>query len=148
MRQLILAPHPPADAYLVLQREAAHKYLGGSLMSILLQTRFTASVVHEFSRHDFVPQPGVDVVLFRLVLRSKPLVSARDLPLFFDFVAYTYPRRKTGKLTIHDWLAMSRVKSQPRMRGSLAKWLHEQSQIPKSHRTRRDPDWRSYLVDK
>jgi 23S rRNA (adenine-N6)-dimethyltransferase len=87
------APLPPDDAYLVMQREAAEKFLGvprSSLYSILLQPCFEPTIVHRFRRSDFMPAPRVDVVMLRLRKRGPPLIAHTEISLFRDFVTYCF----------------------------------------------------------
>jgi 23S rRNA (adenine-N6)-dimethyltransferase len=86
-------PYPPEDTYLAVQREAAQRFAGDpleTLASVRLKPWFEPSVVHRFARRDFVPEPGVDVVLLRLRKRGPPLVPNEDAALFRDFVAHGF----------------------------------------------------------
>ena len=89
VRKLTTAPMPPRDAYLVLQREAAQRYLGRprqTLAALLLAPWFSVRIVHRFARADFVPPPMVDVVLIRMHKRGPPLVTANDAQAYRNFV--------------------------------------------------------------
>ena len=91
--RLTAEEHPVDEAYLTMQREAAHMYLGTpgeSLRSILLKPWFELEIVHRFRRSDFVPSPRVDVVMLRLRKRGPPLVNTADRQLFRDFVVYMF----------------------------------------------------------
>src|SRR5687767_4239890 len=84
---------PPIDAYLAVQREAAARFMGTpqeTLVGVLLKPWFEPTVVYRFRAADFVPRPGVAVVLLRLRRREVPLVSPSDASLFGDFVAYVF----------------------------------------------------------
>jgi 23S rRNA (adenine-N6)-dimethyltransferase len=90
---LTQAPVPPDDAYLIMQREAAEKFLGEpreSLYGILLKPRFELELIHRFRRSDFVPAPRVDVVMLRLRKRGPPLLTRNEMALFRDFVVYSF----------------------------------------------------------
>ncbi len=68
---------PPADCYLVVQREAADRFMGrptGTLAAIRIAPWFEASIAHRFRRSDFRPAPAVESVLLRLERRPAPLV--------------------------------------------------------------------------
>jgi 23S rRNA (adenine-N6)-dimethyltransferase len=70
---------PPADSYLVVQREAAERFAGrpvGTLAATRIAPWFEVSIVHRFRRSDFRPAPAVDSVLLRLEQRIQPLVPA------------------------------------------------------------------------
>jgi 23S rRNA (adenine-N6)-dimethyltransferase len=84
---------PPIDAYLAVQREAADRFLGiprQTLVAVLLRPWFELTVVHRFRPTDFVPRPGVEVVLLRLRRRPVPLVAPADAALFADFTTYVF----------------------------------------------------------
>jgi 23S rRNA (adenine-N6)-dimethyltransferase len=84
---------PPVDAYLAVQREAADRFLGiprQTLFAILIQPWFEPTVVHRFRPTDFVPRPGVEVVLLRMQRRPVPLVAPSDAALFGDFTTYVF----------------------------------------------------------
>jgi len=91
--KLTTAASAPDDAYLVMQREAAGKFLGKpeeSLYAVLMKPWFETEVVHNFRRGDFVPAPRVDVVMLRLRKRGPPLIKRSDIQLYRDFVVYGF----------------------------------------------------------
>src|SRR5215469_8320014 len=95
--KLTTAPCPPDDAYLVVQKEAADKFLGKpreSLYAVLLKPWFELDVVHRFRRSDFLPAPRVDVVMLRLRKRGPPLIIGSERRLFRDFVVYGFTARQ------------------------------------------------------
>lgn len=84
---------PPEDAWLVMQREAAQRFLGepgGTLVSALLYPWFAGQVRYHFRRSDFVPQPGVDVVLLQLSQRPESLISLEGRDAYRDLVTFAY----------------------------------------------------------
>jgi 23S rRNA (adenine-N6)-dimethyltransferase len=86
-------PNPPTDAYLVVQEEAAHKFMGipkETLYALMLKPWFKLSILHRFDRQDFVPVPGVDSVLLRIQPRLKPLLSPSTQNAYRDFVAHCF----------------------------------------------------------
>jgi 23S rRNA (adenine-N6)-dimethyltransferase len=91
--KLTTAEHPPEDAYLTMQKEAAEMFLGKpreSLRTILLKPWFEMTIVHNFKRRDFIPAPRVDVVMLRLRKRGPPLVHSADRQHFRDFVTHIF----------------------------------------------------------
>lgn len=95
--KLTSAPCPPEDAYLSMQVEAARKFLGQpreTLYAVLLKPWFEIAIVHRFRRHDFMPEPRVDVVMLRLRKRGPPLISHNDRQIFRDFVVYSFTARR------------------------------------------------------
>jgi 16S rRNA A1518/A1519 N6-dimethyltransferase RsmA/KsgA/DIM1 with predicted DNA glycosylase/AP lyase activity len=93
MRRLTNAPVPPRDAWLVLQREAAERYLGSpqqTLAALRIAPWFSVEVLHRFRKSDFAPRPAVDVVFVRVHKRGPPRVPERDARLYRDFVAAVF----------------------------------------------------------
>jgi 23S rRNA (adenine-N6)-dimethyltransferase len=87
--RLTTAAAPPEEAHLVVQSEAAERYVGvprQTLAALLLQPWFETAVVHRFRRRDFAPAPNVDAVLLRLRKRGPPLVDEAERQLYRDFV--------------------------------------------------------------
>ncbi len=94
--------HPVDEAYLTMQQDAAHMYLGRpgeSLRSILLKPWFELEIVHRFRRTDFLPSPRVDVVMLRLRKRGPPLVSRADRQSFRDFAVYMFTHWQPNHIT-------------------------------------------------
>jgi 23S rRNA (adenine-N6)-dimethyltransferase len=91
--RLVTAPAPPEDACLVVQREAADRFIGRpaeTLFALRLKPWFAPGVLHRFRRSDFVPAPGVDAVLLRLRKRGPPLVRPEEARLYRDFVVAVF----------------------------------------------------------
>lgn len=94
--KLTTAPVPPENAFLIMQAEAAERYVGDprvSLLAVLLKPAFTLRIAHRFRRTDFTPVPHVDVVMLRLRKRGPPLVAPGDLALYRDFVTFCFTAR-------------------------------------------------------
>lgn len=101
INRLTQARNPPEDAYLVVQRQAAERFVGRpttTLVSALLAPRFEASVVHRFHRTDFTPIPRVEVVLLRLRKRGPPLLAPSDARAYRDFVVHVFAGRNSSLL--------------------------------------------------
>ena len=139
--RLASAPTPPSDSYLVVQREAAGRFLGlprgraESLTSVLLKPWFEPTVIHDFQRTDFTPAPGVDVVVLRLRKRGPPLVAAAEAQRYRDFVTAcfaawqpTVGRAMAGFL---DHEQRRRLSTALPARSSLARtWASRPSEVP------------------
>lgn len=96
IRRLMFNSSSPLDTYLIMQKEAAKKFIGkpfakrNSMQSVLIKSRFESSIFHEFNRSDFFPVPNVDIVMVRFKKQETPRVEAADQELFNDFVAYLF----------------------------------------------------------
>lgn len=104
--QLTSRASAPEDAFLIVQSEAAARFLGQpkeSLAALLIKPWFEPTIVHRFRRHDFIPAPRVDVVMLRLRKRGPPLVAAHQTRQYRDFVTAVCT---SWQPTIHASLAM------------------------------------------
>lgn len=96
VKKLVFSDNPPTDSYLILQKEAAKKFLGSimgvknSLISVLIQVNFELSLFHEFSKEDFIPRPMVDIVMVKILKRENTLLSSSDKGFFYDFVTFGF----------------------------------------------------------
>lgn len=124
IKKLTFSANPPADMYLIVQKEAAKKFLGevlkvnNSLVSVLIQVGFEVSLFYEFSRNDFIPRPMVDIVMIRLLKRDNPLVDKEKLDSYYDFITYAFsqfaPNISTGLRKILKPQEISNVSKQNR----------------------------------
>lgn len=93
VRKLTSALVPPRDTYLVLQREAAERYLGSprqTLAALQIAPWFSIDLVHRFAKTDFLPAPRVNVVLMRVRKRGPPLVPAAEAQLYRDLIVAVF----------------------------------------------------------
>lgn len=110
MRRLQQLPNPPADTWLVLQEEAAHKWCGlghETLASLLLKLRFEVDVVLALRRRDFAPRPAVNSVVVHLRLRPRPVLVGPDARRFEALVrrAFTGPESVHAReISFDDWI--------------------------------------------
>ena len=93
VQKLTGAPRPPEDTYLIVQQEAAWRYLGTpreTLSSVLLKADFVPSITYRFRREDFHPHPGVEVVMLRLLRREADPLPSGMRQVYRDFVTYGF----------------------------------------------------------
>jgi len=91
--KLTSSPRSPITTHLVVQTEAACKFMGvprESLYAVLLKPWFRVGITHSFDRWDFSPAPCVDSVLLRIDKREKPLLVPLAQTLYRDFVVYCF----------------------------------------------------------
>lgn len=132
----LLASDTLTEAYLVVQKETAQKFMAGSLQAVLAYPWWEMSIIYKFKRSDFRPVPRVDSVLLRITKRKVSLVANKTI--YQDFVAYYFGRKKN-----FEW---SDYTDSPKIYGAYAKLLREQNLIPKIHRTRKDKKWKRFSV--
>jgi 23S rRNA (adenine-N6)-dimethyltransferase len=100
IKKLTQAPKPPDDAFLIVQNEAAKKFIGkphdskNSQMAILLRPWFELEISHKFNRDDFSPKPQVETVLLKINKRKNPLIKDEAKSQYQDFIVYTFNQFK------------------------------------------------------
>lgn len=89
MRWLLSLRHPPACAWLILERDAALHWAGAgssSIASVLAAVDWRIEVSMAIRRSEFAPRPSVDAALLHLRRRTTPLVTATERAAFERFV--------------------------------------------------------------
>lgn len=118
IKKLTLENNAPENSYLIVQKEAAKKFMGkpldnkNSQIAVILNPWFEFRIRHEFKTSDFFPRPNVDIVLLEIKKRGKPLVDARYKNKYEDFITYGFNQFKPnitqglseilGKQSIND----------------------------------------------
>jgi len=89
VRKLIDAENAPEDCYLVVMRDLAERLSGlphHNQFSLKHQPWFEFSLVHRFRRADFVPQPRVESVLWRIKKREQVLLPEDEKARYHRFI--------------------------------------------------------------
>lgn len=96
IKKLVFTDTPPEIAYLVIQKDAAKKFIGkpydgnNSLLSILIKAKFDLSIFHEFNKADFFPKPMVDTVMLCILKQAEPHIKNTEMQTFYDFVTFGF----------------------------------------------------------
>lgn len=93
VKKLLFAQNPPQIAYLIMQHEAALKYIAPNqpnLISTLLAPDWLISIQHHFQPTNFFPRPNVEIVLLRAQLRKVSFLNHTNRSRYYDFITYAY----------------------------------------------------------
>jgi 23S rRNA (adenine-N6)-dimethyltransferase len=93
VRKLAFASNPPEDAYLIVQKEAAQKFVGApktTQFSLLIKPWFRLRISRSLKRTDFSPVPNVDTALLQIAKRECPLVQPTDKAIYERFVKHGF----------------------------------------------------------
>ena len=147
IKKLLFSNNPPDSCNLIVQKEAAEKFIvnqrKNSMLSILFYPWFEIKISHTFKRTDFNPIPNVDLCLLQITKRSIPLIPNDDLGKYRDFVVFKYNKcRGVIEWQLPQWLTT--YTKDVHCRGSFLKWQKEQSKLEKIHRTRTDRNWMKF----
>ncbi|KPL08344.1 hypothetical protein AMJ86_00900 [bacterium SM23_57] len=97
IRKIVYAPNPPVEAYIILQKEAAEKFIGApktTQFSVLAQPWFRLKIIRSFKKTDFSPTPDVDVVMLHIEKRIPALVSPIDMSIYKRFIKCGFGARR------------------------------------------------------
>lgn len=89
-----------SEAYLIIQKEAAQKYVGmphseSSLISNILKVRYRVEILKEISKNNFTPRPKFDAVFLTLRKRNENIFNNYVVEIKFrDFMSYLFSRSK------------------------------------------------------
>jgi len=118
IRKIVYAKNPPGEAYLIVQKDAAEKFIGvpkTTQFSVLVKPWFRLKIIWSFKRTDFLPAPNVDVVMLHIEKRTPALVSQTDIPIYKRFIKCGFnARRKNLKsnykniFSHNQWRRLSR----------------------------------------
>lgn len=78
IRKLLDSRNPPEDAYLVVDKRLALRLSGfphENRFSLKHKPWFDFSVYHNFKKSDFIPQPNIDSVVWRITEKDQPLLA-------------------------------------------------------------------------
>ncbi|WP_202710339.1 23S ribosomal RNA methyltransferase Erm [Sporosalibacterium faouarense] len=97
LSKIFSAGNPPAEAYLIIQKEAAQKYAGfpyscECFRSLSIKPYFELSIIYELERREFTPVPNVDSVFLRIKKRKECLLEKKDAIKYSDFISYAFSR--------------------------------------------------------
>jgi len=104
VKRIIFGENPPNEAYLVVQKEAAEKFIGiprETEVSVLAKPWFKLETIKEFHRTDFEPIPNVDVVLLYIRKYEQPLVSSGNAWKYQKFVHFGFKAWKKDLKTAY-----------------------------------------------
>ncbi len=105
LKKLLDSKNPPSDIYLILQKEAALRFLGSdyvnnkeSLFSLRYKPFFKGKVIKVFNKYDFSPRPNVDVVMLHIKKLDEPIITDKDI--YLDFISFCLTAWKQNLLEI------------------------------------------------
>lgn len=131
IRKLLQSPNPPTDCYLIMQSQAAAKFIiqpkANTLAAILYYPFWDIQIIHRFARTDFSPDPAVDSVLVHFTPRALTINKFA----YQDFIAYSFTHNKLAKfIPPSQWLKLFAHHNSKISRGAFAHLSHLQSLLP------------------
>mgnify|MGYP004417314270 CR=1 FL=1 len=120
--------NPPRTIYLIVQKQFARKLVPGddhftSELGAEIGPLYSVRIRRPLRRTDFTPPPAVDTALLELKLREAPLIPAKQMIKYRDFVARSFAEQKffaqqsraragisselrPSQLTLEQWTAL------------------------------------------
>jgi len=84
------AINPPTDAWLVVEKGAAKRFMGiprENARSLFLKPLFDMHVIYHFAREDFHPMPGTDVVMLHIKMKSPHDIPRTEWRRYHGFIS-------------------------------------------------------------
>lgn len=88
--KLLGSDFAPTHAYLIVQQEAAEKFVYAAEASALWQPFYDFEILTKIGRNRFQPMPSVDAALLGIVKRTEPHVAHADIKTYQRFVSFAY----------------------------------------------------------
>lgn len=103
VNKITSSPRAANDAYLILQKAAAHMFAGEpyhkeSLKSIKLGVEYDVRILRDIERTEFHPTPNVNIAFTHFHKRNRPLMAPSSIQDFYDFVTYGYTQSQPNVL--------------------------------------------------
>lgn len=89
LRKLADSRNPPGEAWLVMEKGAAKRFMGcpdDTIASIFIKPFFETKIEYYFERQDFHPMPSVDTVLLHFAQKTQPDIPLSKQKDFMRFV--------------------------------------------------------------
>lgn len=112
LRKLTECKNPPRDAWLVMEKGAAKRFMGlpnENLRSLTLKPMYDMRIVYFFSRDDFHPMPNVDVVMVHLKKKQTCDIPASQWRDYQNFISHGHLDNKAGLLRLFTKRQLSRA---------------------------------------
>jgi 23S rRNA (adenine-N6)-dimethyltransferase len=114
VRRLTRAALAPEDAWLVVQREAARRFVGSpygreTLLSLQAKPWWHCEIVRALRRTDFDPPPSVESALLWLMRRARPLVPRRRESLYFELTTGAFAAGTPVARALSRWLSRLQI---------------------------------------
>lgn len=92
VHRLTESDNPPKAAYLIVQKQFAHKLLPNSdrftgQLGMMIGPAFAVRIRRPLKRTDYFPHPNVDTVLIEIKWRDHPLINPADMATYRSFIA-------------------------------------------------------------
>jgi 23S rRNA (adenine-N6)-dimethyltransferase len=107
LKKILEAKNKPDEIYLVLQKEAALRFLGScykaqkeNLFSLRYKPFFQGEIVKIFNKNDFIPRSGVSIVMLHITKRSPELIESINTITYLDFITFCFTiwKRNLGEV--------------------------------------------------
>jgi len=101
--KLIESKNPPQDAWLIMEKGAAKRFMGiprENARSLTLKPMYNMRIMYHFRREDFHPMPGVDVVMVHIKKKMQPDIPASQWRAYQKFIAWGTANSNSGLLRI------------------------------------------------
>ena len=90
IRKLAGSKNPPAEAWLIMEKGAAKRFMGvprENALSLTIKPLYDMCIAYHFRREDFHPMPGVDVVMLHMKQKTPWDIPLPQLVRYQRFIS-------------------------------------------------------------
>lgn len=115
IHKITTSHRPPAEAWTIVQKEAAHRFAGRpyrneTLWSLRLKPWWHIEIVDRLARNDFDPPPSIDSVMIWLVCRAPPLVHPDHEARYRQLIERAFSGGDTIGKALGQWLTKRQMR--------------------------------------
>lgn len=105
MTKILKSYSKPIEIYLIMQKEAADKYVPSDIFNnqdaILLSPFYNIEILGDIDRTAFTPKPQVDIVFAKFFLKKIPSINIENYQQFRDFIIFGFNQWKPNIFEIY-----------------------------------------------
>lgn len=112
IRKLLDSDNPPEDCYLVIDKRLALRLSGmphENQFSLKHKPWFDFSIFYRFKRSDFVPQPNVDSVMWRVAKKDPPLLPLEEKKSWENFIELGFGQGQPVRANLRKQLSSKQI---------------------------------------
>lgn len=116
IEKLLMATNQPKEMYLIMQQEAAEKYIKNSQNAVLVYPWYEVKILGEIDRTNFTLKPQVKIIFAKFSKREKSFMVEADKKDFINFVKYGFNQwQPTISLALKKIFTYAQIKTLEKM---------------------------------
>ncbi len=112
IRKLLESINPPDDIYIVVRKDLAERLsglTGNNAFAMQYQPWFDFTIYHQFNKSDFIPQPSMECVMWRITKKTTPLIPFNQQASYQKFIEKGFGNGLPVKRNIRKIISSSQL---------------------------------------